>query len=214
MAGVCEQVQYNSQASQDKFVNTLLYDLLGKNDPGYYLEIGAAHPIEINNTFYFEKKYGWTGVSIDISSYCEPSWKATRINPLRIEDATESPYSAILADFPVSIDYLSLDVDGFYDVVLEMLPHQNHIFKVITIEHDFYRYGNLYRDNERQILSSLGYYRLCGDVSNTGLAFEDWWIHPSAFPSEILAELSSLELDGKDHTYIINTIKKHFNLIK
>src|SRR5690348_16636156 len=32
-------IQFYSQASQDRFVYTLLYQLLGKRDGGYYLEI-------------------------------------------------------------------------------------------------------------------------------------------------------------------------------
>ena len=106
----------------------------------------------------------------------------------------------------IFIDYLSLDVDGYYDVVLEKLLQSNHVFKVITIEHDFYRFGDLYRQKEREILTGLGYYLLCSDVSNDGLAFEDWWIYPDLFPSNILSQLSSLDLEAKDYTEIMQAI--------
>ncbi len=42
----------------------------------------------------------------------------TRQNPLLIEDAMRSDYRQILKSFPKVIDYLSLDIDDSYDVVL------------------------------------------------------------------------------------------------
>lgn len=208
----CQATAYNSQASQDKFVDLLLYNLTGKTDQGFYLEIGAADPIYINNTYYFEKKYGWNGISLDISSDFLPLWISKRTNSLKIEDATTAPYADLLTSFPQSIDYLSLDVDGYYDQVLQMLPHDTYTFKVITIEHDAYRYGDTYRSNERRILNSLGYHLLCGNVSNGGFVFEDWWVHPSAFSPEIFEELSSLDLQEKDHLQIIKKIRDHFGI--
>jgi hypothetical protein len=197
---------FYSEASQDKFVYTILYSLLGKKDPGYYLEIGAADPIGNNNSYFFEKKFQWKGISLDISTYSAKRWKTKRTNPLLIEDAIQSDYGRILQSFPRVIDYLSLDVDGSYDVVLQSVLLSQHIFKVITIEHDSYRFGDLYKDKERQILTSFGYHLLCPDVSTNGLVFEDWWIHPKLFPSNVLSALSSLDLTAKDNAQLIRTI--------
>ncbi len=198
---------FHSQANQDEFVYALLYGLLGKQDKGYYLEIGAGEPAHINNTYFFEKSLQWDGVSIDISDNLAERWYAQRKNLLLSEDATQSNYSAILQALPRVIDYLSLDIDGYYDIVLEALVKANRVFKVITIEHDSYRYGDLYRGKERQILTRLGYYLLCSNVSNNGCAFEDWWIHPDFFPSDVFSKLTSLDLQEKDCAEIIRAIK-------
>jgi len=205
--GHAAQLDFNSQASQDEFVHTLLYTLLDKQDPGSYLEIGAGLPVGHNNTYFFEKSLGWEGISIDISSRFIQSWNSLRDNPLLIQDATRCDYVSMLASFPPSIDYLSLDTDGGYDTVLRRIPFDDHTFKVITIEHDVYRFGEYYRTEERKILNSLGYHMLCGDVSCQGLTFEDWWIHPSAFPPEVLSKLTSLDLDGKNHQEIIEILQ-------
>ncbi len=202
-----EQLEFHSQASQDKFVYTLLYDLLDKQDPGYYLEIGASYPKLINNTYFFEKNLDWNGVSIDISPAYVHLWFAARDNLLRIEDATRSDYTAILQDFPRVVDYLSLDIDCYYDTVLRRIPFHKHIFRVITIEHDFYSYGDTYRLKERRILKELGYYLLCPDVLNEGNSFEDWWIYPSEFPPEVLSALKTLDLKSKDHQELIEAIQ-------
>ena len=85
--------------------------------------------------------------------------------------------------------------------------HSNRIFKVITIEHDAYRYGDLYRNSEREILAALGYYLLCPDVSNDGYPYEDWWIHPDFFPSSLFQKLTSLDLKSKDYMDVIKNIK-------
>jgi hypothetical protein len=202
-----KKVTFHSQASQDEFVYTILYDLLGKKDTGYYLEIGAGEPIHINNTYVLEKKCGWKGLSIDISNDLMSRWYAVRRNFLLSKDATQLDYSFILEGFPRVIDYLSLDIDGYYDTVLKKVMDSNHIFKIITIEHDAYRYGDIYRSKEREILTALGYDLLCADVSSSGLTFEDWWIHPDFFPSHLFQQLKSLNLQGKDSMEIIQNIK-------
>jgi hypothetical protein len=204
---VCDN-EFYSQASQDKFVQQLLYNMLGKNDAGSYLEVGAGDPVIINNTMFFEKKYGWTGVSIDISSSSLDRWTTIRRNPLLIQDATESDYDKILQNFPNVIDYLSLDIDGNYDKVLAKLPLDKYTFKVITIEHDAYRFGNGFMLSERQILESFGYLRVCSNVLVKGRDFEDWWIHPSAFPPSMVFELTSLRLNKQDHREIIKTLRR------
>ncbi len=200
-----------SQASQDHFVYLLLYELLDKQDDGYYLEIGSGHPTEGNNSYLFEKTFGWKGISLDILD-TRNIWYAVRQNSVLIEDATQSDYRSILHPFPRIFDYLSLDIDTSYDIVLQKIPFDEHIFKVITIEHDSYRFGNTLKEKERSILGSLGYYLLCPDVSvyfiGMECVFEDWWIHPSAFPAEVFSMLISLDLKGKNHGQIIKTIQE------
>ncbi len=202
-----DSISFYSQAAQDKFVYTLLYELLGKQDKGYYLEIGAAEPININNSYFFEKHLQWIGISIDNSDNFQKDWSVFRTNPLLTEDAIQANYSKILQNFPREIDYLSLDIDGYYDVVLQKMPFNDHIFKVITIEHDFYRFGEIYRKKEREILEAQGYYLLCANVMHDGFAFEDWWIHPSAFPPNVLSALISLDLQEKECTQLIEIIQ-------
>lgn len=202
-----QTVSFHSQASQDQLVYYLLYGLLGKEDPGYYLEIGAGEPIYINNTYFFEKNLNWEGVSIDISEELYKLWYPQRNNLLLAQDALRTNYSSVLQSFPKVIDYLTLDVDGLYDVVLRRIPLDKYTFKVITIEHDFYRYGDMFRKKEREILTARGYHLLCEDVSNNGYIFEDWWIHPSAFPEPVFSRLQSLDLKGKEHSEIIQQIQ-------
>lgn len=212
------RIESYSQASQDQFVYLLLYELLHKQDAGSYLEIGAGHPSSGNNSYSFEKTLGWKGISIDITDACKRAWYSSRQNPLLIEDATQSDYRSVLQSFPKVIDYLSLDIDNSYDVVLRRIPFDEHTFKIITIEHDFYRYGDTYRQAEREILTSLGYHLLCPNVvifyNGKDSAFEDWWIHPSAFPDDVLSLLTSLDLKEKRHDQLIDTIRAHYDTIK
>ena len=202
-----DTANYYSQAAQDKFVYMILYGLLGKQDQGYYLEIGAGDPINTNNSYFFEKELKWDGVSIDISQGYTEQWHTIRNNLLLHEDAKKSDYNTILQSFPKVIDYLSLDIDEGYTDVLKNIPFKDYTFKVITIEHDFYRYGDRYRKEERQILESFGYHLLCSDVSITGFCFEDWWIHPSFFPSSELSVIKSLDLKAKDYTQVIQALQ-------
>ena len=58
------ETDFNSQSSQDQFVYTLLYELLDKQDSGYYLEIGAGEPISINNSKTTNE------LAEDLTTYC------------------------------------------------------------------------------------------------------------------------------------------------
>jgi hypothetical protein len=206
-----KQIPSYSQASQDRFVHLILYELLNKRDEGYYLEIGSGDPFEGNNTCLFEKNFGWKGISIDIDETHKWRWHSSRQNLLLITDAMQADYRSILKSFPEVIDYLSLDIDGSYDTVLQRVIFNDHIFKIITIEHDSYRLGNEYKERERKLLISGGYHLLCSDVTlfhnGRDCNFEDWWIHPSAFPEELFSKLTSLDLQAKNHGQIINTLQ-------
>jgi hypothetical protein len=59
-------VESHSQAGQDLFVISILQ---GKTN-GYFLEIGAGHPVHSSNTFVLEKKFNFTGHSIDQVDEC------------------------------------------------------------------------------------------------------------------------------------------------
>ena len=124
------------------------------------------------------------------------------------QDATQSDYESLLQAFPKNIDYLSLDIDDHYDTILSRIPFNNHAFKIITIEHDFYRWGDKFRTAERRILTSRGYYLLCPDVCVPQGPFEDWWIYPDAFPKNTLSLLTSLDLSYKKPFEIIHVLEK------
>ena len=92
------------------------------------------------------------------------------------------PYLFLEYKVPKIIDYLSLDIDENTTECLEKIPLDKYQFKVITIEHDSYRFGTVPRDVQRKILQNAGYYLLCQDLTCPPLFntqyFEDWWINP------------------------------------
>jgi hypothetical protein len=71
----------------------------------------------------------------------------------------------------------------------------------MTVEHDLYRFGPEPRRQMRAWLESAGYDRLCGDVSDCDLPFEDWWVRPD------LIDMTAAEryrCDGLDWRAIIS----------
>lgn len=202
----CADVQFYSQAQQDQFVHHLFYNLAGKKSPGTFLEIGCAHPIKLSNTYALEKSLGWDGYSIDISNHHQKEWNETRKRPMVVADATTLNYKELLKNAPLAIDYLSLDVDSAYVQALKKVLQSGHLFKVITIEHDFYRFGDMYKSKEREILKKHGYQLVCADVCSNGSSFEDWWIHPKFFSKELSEKLSNLKIKNLNHKEIIKRL--------
>jgi hypothetical protein len=187
--------QFYSDAKQDQFVANIL-DF--KKD-GYCVDIGSCHSIISNNTFYFQD-LDWTSVSVEIESGYNDSYSSRKKGVHLNENALEVNYKEVFEEyeFPRSIDYLSLDVDTLSLNVLRILPFDDYHFKVITIEHDGYLYGDEYREHQRNILSSHGYLLLCGNVrveqpgyEGKECPFEDWWIYPSEFNQELIDKIKS-----------------------
>lgn len=197
-----------SSAKQDEFVSNILEF---KKD-GYCVDIGSCHSIESNNTYYFQD-LDWFALSIELDSSYNDSY-STRKNGVHLnEDALKLNYKEVFQeyDLPNIIDYLSLDVDTLSLSVLKILPFTDYKFRVITIEHDAYLHGDKYREEQRKILESNGYYLLCSNVlvPNPGHSgyngedcpFEDWWIWPEEFEESLI---TSLKCDGNFPSDIIS----------
>lgn len=167
-----------SQAGQDTFVYRLLVKPENKLD-GTFLDIGCCHPTENNNTYGLEQ-LGWHGVLLDQDSNAIKMCTASRVNPAFCVDAATWDYSAWSSkQSRPYIDYLSLDCDHATLDILRSISASSSIFRAITIEHDFYRFGALPRTTMRQLLFAAGYDLLCADVSDRQLPFEDWWVKPN-----------------------------------
>lgn len=179
-----------SQAGQDRFVA----DILGlRFNPrvGTFLDIGANNPIEKNNTYALETEFGWKGLCVDNSGESMEACERERKACFYLTDATlHQNWLAALAqaELPTDlIDYLSLDVDAATLATLKGLPLPQLKFKVITIEHDAYRFGPGPRDEMIEILAKNDYDVLCADVMDKGLSFEIWAAHKE-FVSEKLRD--------------------------
>lgn len=53
---------YVSQHKQDKWV---IEDVFNGKRNGFFLDMGAADGVKINNTYLLEKQYGWTGICVE-----------------------------------------------------------------------------------------------------------------------------------------------------
>jgi hypothetical protein len=185
--------QFYSDAKQDQFAANILKF---KRD-GYCVDIGSCHSVISNNSYYFQG-LDWTSISIEIERGYNESY-STRTNGVHLnKNALEVNYKETFEEykFPKSIDYLSLDIDTLSLDVLKILPLDEYRFKVITIEHDAYVFGDEYRDPQRNILTSHGYLLVCSNVyveqpgyEGKECPFEDWWIDSSEFDSNLIEKI-------------------------
>jgi hypothetical protein len=165
--------EYKSQLGQDRFVETVL----SHHRNGYFIDIGAAHPVVINNTHFLEKKLSWEGLSIDLGPEQDgfsgtiggkeeyyKMWKKYRSTPLICDDALKIDYSKLFKErgVPKVVDYLTLDLEPA-EVTFECLlrlPFDEYEFRTITFEHDFYRNPDeniKIVETAREFLSKYGY---------------------------------------------------------
>ena len=56
-----KETPFKSQFGQDRYLLTLLRN----KKHGFFIELGACDGILHSNTYYFEKKLGWKGITIE-----------------------------------------------------------------------------------------------------------------------------------------------------
>ena len=178
-----------SQAGQDMFAYTLC-----ATDHGIFLDIGASYPVSANNSYGLELK-GWSGIAIDCCADYATHYTGTRKAPLTVLDMMTIDWDRFIADHPIlqnTVDYLSLDIDAATLPVLRRFPFDKLRFRVMTVEHDAYRFGDGVRQEMRSLIGRAGYELIAADVIvqyvedaspqaaalNGFLPFEDWYVRP------------------------------------
>lgn len=179
-------------------------DLLNKKNntdkySGYYVELGAFHSLNGNNTYHLEKDYGWKGVAFDVVPEFVEEYNSNRDNPCILHDALTFDYLTYFKEnnYPTQIDFLQVDVDAGYNdlgdpvgnpaqtfLALIALPLNTYRFSVITFEHDalMYHQNIDMREAQRVLLTSLGYKLVVR--SN----YEDWWVDPKVIPLSVFRD--------------------------
>jgi hypothetical protein len=165
-------MNYYYQAGQDKWIKELLVDWKGIKN-GSFVDIGCGGE-QYSNTLGLEQ-IGWRGWLVDNSDWAKDDCRK-RPSQFIFGDATKIQWP----ELPPVIDYLSIDVDGATLDALRNFPLSKTKFRLATIEHDSYRFGNGMRDEIRSILFKAGYNLARGDVANPE-PFEDWWVNYELF---------------------------------
>jgi hypothetical protein len=182
-----EKIKRNfSQAYQDLFVLTMLQ---GKRS-GKYLEVGANHPVEFNNTFLLEDKFSWRGISVEIDKDMVELFNTVRHNKCDYADGTVFDFLKKLDGRrwkDKTIDYLSLDCEPAMTTykILTKIPFSEYKVSVITYETDVYKDGPQARELSREFLINKGFQLVASNVCNGGNPYEDWYVDPKIIPSKI-----------------------------
>lgn len=191
---------WTSQALQDEAVYRIT-----QGRPGTFLDVGSHDPVRINNTFCLEQK-GWTGYLFD----CDPRWTEPttlhRTSPFLCVDVSTFDWQGFFTEKGLTqMDYLSFDVDEASLATLRRFPFDRVSFRVCTIEHDRYRFGDAVAAEMREILTRHGYVLLCKDVCNGGNPYEDWYVTPELAPTAPLPLCS-----GQDWSECLKRIRTHY----
>ena len=166
-----------SADGQDLFVQEVMK---GKRQ-GTFVDIGAAMPIQNNNTYLFQSEYDWSGLLIenDVNYVMQLMSRCPKASVLQF-DATTLDYEWAFKkwNMPKVIDYLSLDIDP-PDATLEVLkrlPLDEYSFRCVTFEHDRYWYGDSVAEESREIFKKNGYTLYKKDAECPLGPYEDWYI--------------------------------------
>jgi hypothetical protein len=195
-----EKIKRNfSQAYQDLFVLTMLQ---GKRS-GKYLEVGANHPVEFNNTFLLEDTFNWKGISVEIDKDMVELFNTVRHNKCDYADGTTFNFLKKLDGRRWKdkiIDYLSLDCEPAMTTykILTRIPFDEYKVSVITYETDVYKDGPQARELSREFLINKGFQLVASNVCNGGNPYEDWYVDPTVIPSEIWIPFVSEGVEARE----------------
>jgi len=154
--------QSNSQLLQDIFALKT-----AKNKS--YIEIGAAGPIKINNTYLLEQS-SFRGFSIEWKDTKVEQWlnPSIRTNKIYCADAINFDYVQGIKEnnLPDRIGYLSCDIEPPSNTfaALKRVIEQGITFDCITFEHDKYQSDIDYDPIVTEYLLSKGYKVAVKDV--------------------------------------------------
>ena len=167
--------------------------MLSEKQNGVYVEIGAFESMRTNNTYLLETQFNWSGVAFEWLEEPAKDYNQNRRNPCLQVDATTFDYLDyfIKHNFPKQIDYLQVDIDPPRDTLncLKKLPHNDYRFSTITFEHDLYAGNADVKEEQKELLFSLGYVLAFENVKVvvpgfTDREFEDWWVDPLVIPED------------------------------
>ncbi len=177
-------------------------------EPGTFVDIGCYRS-DVNSNVKTLLDCGWSGIGFDINPEVLPTWDEYKDSvDIFIFDVVENmdKINQEISKLPDVIDYLNVDVDGYpCQHVIENLDLKNKVYRCITIEHDEYRFGDVYKNAQRNVLDPLGYEVV---VKN---AAEDFYIKPELITEEFLKTLQGIPKDYVQCDANLHELRKYLN---
>jgi len=118
-----------SQSGEDAIMFNFFSEKISKGIPGFYLDVGAFHPVKISNTCLFHK-LGWKGINIDARPGSMEIFKKIRINDINVEMAISNK-KTVLTYFEV-INYP--EMNSFSQDFIDKMKLNDEVVKKSSIE--------------------------------------------------------------------------------
>jgi tetratricopeptide (TPR) repeat protein len=181
-----------SRSYQDFFVLSLLD---GKTD-GFFVEVGVDGPVHKNNTYMLENYLGWHGIAFkpreSVDEYALQRTITTHSNKVESVYSFDKRLSDVAPTDKI-IDYLHFNfgIDGNYEKFLNDFPFSSYLFRVVTISHnDFADHSKTIKNKSREIMQSLGYTLVAGNIAINGkYSYEDWWVFEDLVNTDVVNQI-------------------------
>ncbi|MCG8329877.1 MAG: glycosyltransferase [Chitinophagales bacterium] len=111
-----------AQHSEDRYLHYLFYNVLKLESTGFFVDVGAFHPVQLSNTFLFYQK-GWSGINIDARPGSMALFNEQRPKDINLELA--------ISDTKETLTYYQIDsMPGCNSFSLDMLKETHMLDKV------------------------------------------------------------------------------------
>ncbi len=106
--------RYYSQFGEDIIINTIF----NSKEPGFYIDVGAYHPIIFSNTYLLYKK-GWCGINVDAMPGSMKIFNKKRKFDINIENP--------VFDIDTDITYYSFKEQAYNTIDINVVDYLNKI---------------------------------------------------------------------------------------
>jgi hypothetical protein len=179
-------MNYNSQFGQDEFLDNIIF----KNAENLsFAEIGAADPIEINNTYFFEKHRGWNGVLIEARPSACDRLRSERSSEVVNACISRKKGRSIFLDYGVLAGLCKYMGEREHEYIEQYNSKQNEVRASWV---DTIPLWDILRDRNITHLHFLGV-----DVEGAEIPILETIDFASVFIDVIMAEANSPEAGGK-----------------
>lgn len=114
-------VRYYSQMNQDMYLDNCVFN---NKIGGVFLDVGGNDPVDINNTYFFEKNRDWTGLAFEPMPTANEKWKKER----KVECL---PYA--IGNEEKSVEFCEYD-DNAMSGLAETVDYEGKVNKKYTVQ--------------------------------------------------------------------------------
>lgn len=169
---------------------------LNKDASHFYVDISNNSPTGCNLSYILEKYCGWKGADGFVGTELLNEYNTNRSN-MSIYLDENLDFVTLFKSVPERVGLLRMYNMNIENVGnwIHLIDLDNHVYNVIQIRHDEYKFGDGPKNTIYNYLTAHGYVRVVSDIQSMGNSpfkgsnVADWYVHESILDNDAAREI-------------------------